>query len=136
MHIQIVTPNLGPVGKLADAELVFDDTDGVLAGTKLVGFAVWEGRESGTLHVTLPARQYTGQRRAAAVHPRAPGRGQPQHDRAAAHGHRARVPAERQARGLTRGGGRAGGLVRRVERRHRHPALNAAMDAAERAMTA
>ena len=65
MQIQIVIPNIGPVGKLADAELVFDDSDGILAGTKLVGFAVWEGRQSGTLHVTLPMRQYSvnGERR-------------------------------------------------------------------------
>lgn len=65
MRIQIVATTIGPVGKLADAELVFEDGDGILAGTKLVGFAVWEGRETGTLNVTLPTRQYTvnGERR-------------------------------------------------------------------------
>lgn len=63
MQIEIV-PNGegGPAGKLADAELHF--LEGPLAGLKLVGFSIWEGREGGT-HVTLPARQYTvnGERR-------------------------------------------------------------------------
>lgn len=44
-----------PPGKLADAELHF--TDGVLAGLKLVGFAVWE-RRNGVCTVTFPARRY------------------------------------------------------------------------------
>ena len=43
-------------GKLADAEILF--TDGLLAGTKLIGFAVWE-RRGGGRNVTFPARQYT-----------------------------------------------------------------------------
>jgi hypothetical protein len=34
-----------PAGKLADAELLFQD--GPLAGLKLIGFAVWEGRGGG-----------------------------------------------------------------------------------------
>lgn len=42
-------------GKLADAEILF--TDGLLAGTKLIGFAVWE-RRGGGRNVTFPARQY------------------------------------------------------------------------------
>ena len=63
MQIRIVrNENGGPAGKLADAELHFGD--GPLAGLKLVGFGVWDGRDGGT-HVTLPARQYTvnGKRR-------------------------------------------------------------------------
>ena len=63
MQIEIVhNENGGPAGKLADAELHF--REGPLAGLKLVGFSIWEGREGGT-HVTLPARQYTvnGERR-------------------------------------------------------------------------
>src|SRR4051812_15944292 len=56
-----------PVGKLADAELVFDD--GPLAGLKLVGFAVWEARGTGSRNVTFPARQYSvnGERRSFAL---------------------------------------------------------------------
>lgn len=63
MQIEIVLNDTGgPAGKLADAELHFGD--GLLAGLKLVGFGVWDGRDGGT-HVTLPARQYTvnGERR-------------------------------------------------------------------------
>ena len=39
-----ITPNDkgNPPGKLADAELHFND--GVLAGLKLIGFAIWERR--------------------------------------------------------------------------------------------
>ena len=63
MQIEIVhSENDGPAGKLADAEIHF--REGTLAGLKLVGFSIWEGRDGGT-HVTLPARQYTvnGERR-------------------------------------------------------------------------
>ena len=53
-------------GKLADAEILF--TDGLLAGTKLIGFAVWE-RRGGGRNVTFPARQYAvnGERRSYAL---------------------------------------------------------------------
>ena len=68
-HVTVkITPNdTGhPPGKLADAELHF--TDGVLAGLKLVGFAVWE-RTNGVRTVTFPARQYavSGERRNVAL---------------------------------------------------------------------
>jgi hypothetical protein len=55
-----------PPGKLADAELHFDN--GPLTGLKLVGFAVWE-RRSGGRNITFPARQYSvnGERRSFAV---------------------------------------------------------------------
>ena len=55
-----------PAGKLADAELHF--SDGVLAGLKLIGFAVWERRDGGR-NVTFPARQYSvnGERRSFAL---------------------------------------------------------------------
>ena len=51
-----------PLGKLADAELGFDE--GPLDGLKLVGFAVWERRD-GRRYVTLPMRKYSkdGERR-------------------------------------------------------------------------
>lgn len=75
-----ITPNDkgNPPGKLADAELHFDD--GALAGLKLIGFAVWERRipnrtverNGHTMHhrnVTFPARQYSvnGERRSFAL---------------------------------------------------------------------
>jgi hypothetical protein len=57
-----------PAGKLADAEVVFDAADGVLAGLKLVGFSVWE-RRSGDRNVTFPARSFAvnGERRSFAL---------------------------------------------------------------------
>jgi hypothetical protein len=42
-------------GKLADVELHF--SDGPLAGSKLVGFAIWKGR-GGQDKVSFPARSY------------------------------------------------------------------------------
>jgi len=56
-----------PVGKLADAELVFED--GVLAGLKLVGFSIWERRGGTGRSVTLPARSFAvnGERRTFAL---------------------------------------------------------------------
>jgi hypothetical protein len=52
-----------PPGKRADAEVHF--TDGVLAGLKLVGFAVWERKGGNGFSVTFPARTYVvgGERR-------------------------------------------------------------------------
>ena len=68
MVVKIV-PNdkANPPGKLADDELHF--TDGVLAGLKLIGFAVWERRSGSGRNVTFPARQYTvnGDRRSFAL---------------------------------------------------------------------
>ena len=56
-----------PPGKLADAELHFND--GVLAGLKLIGFAIWERRGGPGRNVTFPARQYSvnGERRSFAL---------------------------------------------------------------------
>ena len=44
-------------GKLADAELHFDND--VMAGLKLVGFAIWERRDGSGRNVTFPARSYS-----------------------------------------------------------------------------
>lgn len=63
MDIKFVLNDKGsPAGKLADAELHF--TAGPLAGLKLIGFAVWEGKRGGR-NVTFPARSYSvnGERR-------------------------------------------------------------------------
>ena len=57
-----------PVGKIADAEIVFDD--GILNGLKLVGFSIWERRGgNGGRNVTFPARTYSvnGERRSFAL---------------------------------------------------------------------
>ena len=64
-----ITPNDkgNPVGKLADAELHFND--GVLDGLKLIGFSIWERRGGSGRNVTFPARQYSvnGERRCFAL---------------------------------------------------------------------
>jgi len=64
-----ITPNEtnNPPGKLADAEIHF--TEGVLAGLKLIGFAIWERRSGNGRNVTFPARQYSvnGERRSFAL---------------------------------------------------------------------
>ena len=63
----VVNEKGNPPGKLADAELHF--TDGILAGLKLVGFAIWERRGGAGRNVTFPARQYAvnGERRSFAL---------------------------------------------------------------------
>jgi hypothetical protein len=64
-----ITPNDkgNPPGKLADAELHFED--GLLQGLKLIGFGIWERKTGGSRNVTFPARQYTmnGERRSYAL---------------------------------------------------------------------
>lgn len=67
-YVRITANDKGnPPGKLADAELYF--TSGILAGLRLIGFAVWEGRNGGPRNVTFPARQYSvnGERRSFAL---------------------------------------------------------------------
>ena len=56
-----------PPGKLADAELHFDE--GAISGLKLIGFGIWERRSGGGRNVTFPARQYSvnGERRSFAL---------------------------------------------------------------------
>lgn len=64
MVVKIVPNDKGnPPGKLAEAELHFDD--GLLAGLKLIGFSIWERRGGGGRNVTFPARTYSvnGERR-------------------------------------------------------------------------
>lgn len=61
--IKIIPNESGqPIGKLADAELLF--TAGPLAGLKLIGFNIWQSG-SRPRTVTFPARQYSvnGERR-------------------------------------------------------------------------
>ena len=66
--VKIIPNDKGnPPGKLADAELCFND--GPLQGLKLIGFSVWERRVGGGRNVTFPARQYSvnGERRSFAL---------------------------------------------------------------------
>ena len=68
MTVKIVPNDKGnPPGKLAEAELHFGE--GVLAGLKLIGFAVWERKTGNGRNVTFPARQYSvnGERRSFAL---------------------------------------------------------------------
>lgn len=68
MQIKFTPNDTGnPAGKLADAELHFDD--GPLAGLKLIGFSIWERRSSAGRNVTFPARSYAvnGERRSFAL---------------------------------------------------------------------
>ena len=64
-----ITPNDkgNPPGKLADAEVHF--SDGPLDGLKLIGFTIWERRNSSGRNVTFPARSYAvnGERRSFAL---------------------------------------------------------------------
>ena len=57
-----------PLGKLAEAEVIFEAEAGPLSGLKLIGFSIWERRDGGK-HVTFPARQYSvnGERRSYAL---------------------------------------------------------------------
>ncbi len=69
-HVTVkITPNDkgNPPGKLADAEIHF--VDGVFAGLKLIGFAIWQRRTGADRNVTFPARQYSvnGERRSFAL---------------------------------------------------------------------
>ena len=68
MVVKVMLNDKGnPPGKLADAEVHFDND--VMAGLKLVGFAVWERRDGTGRNVTFPARQYSvnGERRSFAL---------------------------------------------------------------------
>ena len=68
MRITFIDNGTGtPAGKLADCELHFDTGD--FAGLKLIGFAIWERRNSQDLNVTFPSRQYSvnGERRSFAL---------------------------------------------------------------------
>lgn len=56
MRVSFVRRENGPQNLLCDAEVVFDKTEGVLDGLKLVGFALWTGGKG--IHITLPSRPF------------------------------------------------------------------------------
>lgn len=69
-NVKILPNDKGnPPGKLAEAELHFTEDAGPLAGTKLIGFAIWERRTGSGRNVTFPARQFSvnGERRSFAL---------------------------------------------------------------------
>ncbi len=71
-----ITPNDkgNPPGKVADAELHFED--GPLEGLKLIGFSIWERRGGANGHnVTFPARQVQRERRTPQLRAAAANRG-------------------------------------------------------------
>jgi hypothetical protein len=66
MLVRIVPSTPGaPAGKLAEAEVYFDESAGPFSGLKLVGFTVWKSTTGSGPNVTFPARQYSvnGERR-------------------------------------------------------------------------
>ena len=71
MKVHIVPNEKGnPPGKLADAEIHFDQYDPEpLRGLKLIGFGIWAQRTGEGRNVTFPARQYSvnGERRSFAL---------------------------------------------------------------------
>jgi hypothetical protein len=71
VRIKIIPNDKGnPPGKLADAEIHFDDHDTrELQGLKLIGFSLWERRIGNGRNVTFPARSYSvnGERRSFAL---------------------------------------------------------------------
>ena len=69
VSVRIIPNEKGnPPGKLADAEVIFEDEAGPLSGLMLIGFSVWERRDGGR-NVTFPARQFSvnGERRSFAL---------------------------------------------------------------------
>ena len=56
MRIEFVDRDNGPERLLCEAELMFE-TEGPLAGMKLVGISLWRGAD-GETYVTFPARAF------------------------------------------------------------------------------
>lgn len=57
MRVQIIDRTAGPERLLAEAELIFDESDGPLAGLKLMGFSLWRGANA-DIFVTFPSRAF------------------------------------------------------------------------------
>jgi hypothetical protein len=57
MRVEFVRKENGPERLVCEAEVVFDESMGPLAGMKLVGFSVWRGTE-GDVFVTFPSRSF------------------------------------------------------------------------------
>jgi len=59
MRIEFTDKDNGPKNLIAEAEVLFESEDGLLAGLKLVGFSVWR-TEKGETSVTFPSRSWGG----------------------------------------------------------------------------
>ena len=59
MRIEFIDKENGPRNLIAEAEMLFEEADGLMAGLKLVGFSLWR-TEKGELAVTVPARTFGG----------------------------------------------------------------------------
>jgi hypothetical protein len=57
MHVQFVERESGPERLVCEAEVVFGEGDGPLAGMKLVGFSLWRSPD-GEVYVTFPSRAF------------------------------------------------------------------------------
>ncbi len=57
MRVVFVERENAPERVVCEAEIVFEEESGPLAGTKLVGFSLWRSPE-GELYVTFPARAF------------------------------------------------------------------------------
>ena len=63
MRVGFVVRESAPERLACEAEVIFEDGDGPLAGMKLVGFSVWKSPE-GEFYVTFPSRAFgTGNER-------------------------------------------------------------------------
>lgn len=56
-RVQFVQRDNGPERLVAEAEIVFGDDCGPLAGMRLVGFSLWRSPE-GEVYVTFPSRAF------------------------------------------------------------------------------
>lgn len=57
MRIQFVDVPNGPERNVCDAEIVFEEGDGFLAGMKLVGLSIWRASD-GEIYMTFPSRGF------------------------------------------------------------------------------
>lgn len=57
MRVDFVSRENGPERLVCEPEIVFEASDGLLAGLKLTGFSIWRGAE-GDLYVTFPSRAF------------------------------------------------------------------------------
>jgi hypothetical protein len=57
MRVQFVEKQNGPERLVCEAEVLFDESAGPLAGMKLVGFSLWRSPE-GDVYVTFPSRAF------------------------------------------------------------------------------
>ena len=57
MRVQFVEKQNGPERLVCEAEVVFDESAGPLAGMKLVGFSLWRSPD-GEIYVTFPSRAF------------------------------------------------------------------------------